>query len=107
MFCSCSADYSNAPEPNTFICPVCTGLPGALPVLNKKAIEQATLVSLALSCSINEFNTFARKNYFYPDLRKGFQISHYELPIPSKVYQVVLDDTFNQLRVVVRCGHIE
>src|SRR5258706_4073265 len=107
MFCSCSADYSNAPEPNIFICPVCKGLPGALPVLNKKAIEQATLVGLALSCSINEFNTFARKNYFYPDLPKGYQISQYELPIASKGYLDVLDDTDNPLRVVVRRVHIE
>ena len=107
MFCSCSADYSNAPEPNTFICPVCTGLPGAMPVLNKKAIEQATLVGLALNCSINEFNTFARKNYFYPDLPKGYQISQYELPIASKGYLDVLDDTENALRVVVRRVHIE
>ncbi|MDP1714194.1 MAG: Asp-tRNA(Asn)/Glu-tRNA(Gln) amidotransferase subunit GatB [Anaerolineales bacterium] len=107
MFCSCSADYSNAPEPNTFICPVCTGLPGAMPVLNKKAIEQATLVGLALNCSINEFNTFARKNYFYPDLPKGYQISQYELPIASKGYLDILDDTENPLRVVVRRVHIE
>ncbi|MBC7878373.1 MAG: Asp-tRNA(Asn)/Glu-tRNA(Gln) amidotransferase subunit GatB [Anaerolineales bacterium] len=107
MFCACSADYSNAPEPNTFICPVCTGLPGALPVLNKKAIEQATLVGLSLNCSINEFNTFARKNYFYPDLPKGYQISQYELPIASKGYLDVLDDTENPLRVVVRRVHIE
>ena len=107
MFCSCSADYSNAPEPNTFICPVCTGLPGAMPVLNKKAIEQATLVGLALNCSINEFNTFARKNYFYPDLPKGYQISQYELPIASKGYLDILDDTENPLRVTVRRVHIE
>src|SRR3990172_7734459 len=93
MICSCSADYSNAPEPNTFICPVCTGLPGAMPVLNKKAIEQATLVGLALNCSINEFNTFARKNYFYPDLPKGYQISQYELPIASKGWLDILDDS--------------
>lgn len=107
MFCSCSADYSNAPEPNSFICPVCTGLPGALPVLNKKAIEQATLVGLALKCSINEFNTFARKNYFYPDLPKGYQISQYELPIASKGYLDILDDTENLQRVTVRRVHIE
>ncbi len=78
-----------------------------MPVLNKKAIEQATLVGLALNCSINEFNTFARKNYFYPDLPKGYQISQYELPIASKGYLDVLDDTENPLRVVVRRVHIE
>ena len=107
IFCSCSADYSNAPEPNTFICPVCTGLPGAMPVLNKKAIEQATLVGLALNCSINEFNTFARKNYFYPDLPKGYQISQYDLPIASKGWLDILDNTDHPLRVVVRRVHIE
>jgi aspartyl-tRNA(Asn)/glutamyl-tRNA(Gln) amidotransferase subunit B len=107
MFCSCSADYSNAPEPNTFICPVCTGLPGAMPVLNKKAIEQAILVGLALNCSINEFNTFARKNYFYPDLPKGYQISQYDLPIASKGWLDILDDTESPMRVVVRRVHLE
>ena len=107
MFCSCSADYSNAPEPNTFICPVCTGLPGALPVLNKKAIEQVILVGLSLNCSINEFNTFARKNYFYPDLPKGYQISQYDLPIASKGFLEILDDTESPMRVVVRRVHLE
>src|SRR3990170_146100 len=107
MFCSCSADYSNAPEPNTFICPVCTGLPGAMPVLNKKAIEQATLVGLALNCAINEHNTFARKNYYYPDLPKGYQISQYELPIASAGYLDLFDETQNQLRVRIRRVHIE
>ena len=107
MFCSCSADYSNAPKPNTFICPVCTGLPGAMPVLNKRAIEQAILVGLSLNCSINEFNTFARKNYFYPDLPKGYQISQYDLPIASKGWLDILDDTDSPLHVVVRRVHLE
>ncbi len=84
MYCGCSADYASAPEPNTNICPVCTGLPGAMPVANKKAIELAALVGLALNCSVNKHNTFARKNYYYPDLPKGYQISQYELPICEK-----------------------
>ena len=81
MFCSCSAVYSASSEPNTLICPVCTGLPGAMPVVNERAVELAVLVGLALNCSINETNSFARKNYFYPDLPKGYQISQYDLPV--------------------------
>lgn len=107
MFCSCSADYGSAPEPNTNICPTCTGLPGAMPVVNKKATELAALVGLALNCSINKHNTFARKNYFYPDLPKGYQISQYELPIASKGYLDVLDDTDAKQRITVRRVHIE
>src|SRR5687768_7183276 len=107
MFCGCSAAYSSAPEPNTYICPVCTALPGAMPVVNKKAVELATLVGLALNCSINEHNTFARKNYYYPDLPKGYQISQYELPIASTGHLDVLDDTESQQRITVRRVHIE
>lgn len=107
MFCGCSAAYSSAPEPNMYICPVCTALPGAMPVVNKKAVELATLVGLALNCSINEHNTFARKNYYYPDLPKGYQISQYELPIASTGHLDVLDDTESQQRITVRRVHIE
>jgi aspartyl-tRNA(Asn)/glutamyl-tRNA(Gln) amidotransferase subunit B len=106
MFCSCSADYGSAPEPNSNICPVCTGLPGAMPVVNKKATELAALVGLALNCSINKHNTFARKNYYYPDLPKGYQISQYELPIAEKGWLEV-NDGENQLNMRVRRVHIE
>jgi len=78
-FCGCANQFGSAP--NTNICPVCLGLPGALPVLNAKAVEYATLAALALNCTINERSIFARKNYFYPDLPKGYQISQYDKPI--------------------------
>src|ERR1035437_6773593 len=78
-FCSCANHFGS--EPNTNICPVCLGLPGALPVLNAKAVEFATLAALAINCEIRERSIFARKNYFYPDLPKGYQISQYDKPI--------------------------
>lgn len=106
MFCGCSADYSAAPQPNSHICPVCTGLPGAMPAANQKAIELAALVGLALNCSINRHNTFARKNYYYPDLPKGYQISQYELPIAEKGWLDVQQPA-GSLRVRVRRVHIE
>jgi aspartyl-tRNA(Asn)/glutamyl-tRNA(Gln) amidotransferase subunit B len=82
IFCGCSTRFGA--EPNTQTCPVCIGLPGVLPVLNKKALEFAIRTGLAMNCVISAYSRFARKNYFYPDLPKGYQISQYELPICEK-----------------------
>jgi aspartyl-tRNA(Asn)/glutamyl-tRNA(Gln) amidotransferase subunit B len=81
IFCGCSTRFGDAPNANT--CPVCLGLPGTLPVLNKRVIEMASRASLALNCTVHEHSRFARKNYFYPDLPKGFQISQFELPLAT------------------------
>jgi aspartyl-tRNA(Asn)/glutamyl-tRNA(Gln) amidotransferase subunit B len=81
IFCGCSTAFGAAP--NTHVCPVCLGLPGALPVLNRAAVEYAIRAALALGCTINETSIFARKNYFYPDLPKGYQISQYERPLAT------------------------
>src|ERR1700720_4268736 len=79
IFCSCSTHFGD--PPNTNVCLVCLGMPGALPVLNRRAVEFATLAALALNCRINETSIFARKNYFYPDLPKGYQVSQYDKPL--------------------------
>ena len=83
MFCSCEVVDSITAKPNRYICPVCTGQPGSLPVLNPKAVELAVRVGLALSCEIHIESIFARKNYFYPDLPKGYQISQYDQPLAT------------------------
>ncbi len=82
MFCSCAADYQSA-EPNTRVCPVCLALPGTLPVVNRRAVEDAVLIGLAFGCRVAEVTKFDRKNYPYPDLMKGYQISQYDVPVCS------------------------
>ena len=79
IFCGCSTRFGA--EPNTHTCPVCLGLPGSLPVLNKKVVEYTLRMALATQCSITPYSLFARKNYFYPDLPKGYQISQFEAPL--------------------------
>jgi aspartyl-tRNA(Asn)/glutamyl-tRNA(Gln) amidotransferase subunit B len=81
IFCGCSTRFGD--PPNTNVCPVCLGLPGTLPVLNKRAVEMGMRAALALHCTVHEHSRFARKNYFYPDLPKGYQISQYELPLAT------------------------
>jgi aspartyl-tRNA(Asn)/glutamyl-tRNA(Gln) amidotransferase subunit B len=81
IFCGCSTRFGD--PPNTNVCPVCLGLPGTLPVLNKRAVEMTMRASLALNCTVHDHSRFARKNYFYPDLPKGYQISQYELPLAT------------------------
>src|SRR5437763_5455764 len=88
MFCGCSTQFG-AP-PNTQCCPVCLGLPGSLPVPNRAAVEQVVRVALALNCEINRSSIFHRKNYFYPDLPKAYQISQYDIPIGVGGYLDVL-----------------
>src|SRR5882724_13308073 len=79
IFCCCPTSFGAAPNSN--VCPVCLGLPGALPVLNRHAVELGVQASLALGCTVNRESIFARKNYFYPDLPKGYQISQYDRPV--------------------------
>ncbi len=86
MFCGCAVVDSTQAEPNLFTCVVCTGMPGSLPVINRRAVEFAIMTALALHCEIREQNVFSRKNYFYPDLPKGYQISQYDLPLAVNGY---------------------
>ncbi len=105
MFCRCSTDYFNK-EPNINVCPVCMGLPGALPVPNKVAFEKAVKLALALNCKINQETKFDRKNYFYPDLPKGYQISQYDQPIGEEGY-VEIEYKGDSRRVRIIRVHLE
>ena len=106
MFCSCAVVDSTTAEPNRYVCPVCSGQPGALPVVNKRAIEFAIRVGLALNCQIQNVNVFARKNYFYPDLPKGYQISQYELPLATNGW-ILIDTKEGSKKIRVRSVHLE
>ena len=105
MFCSCSTDYVNAP-PNTYVCPICLGMPGTLPVINKKAVEYTIMTALALKCTIPEYSKFDRKNYFYPDMMKNYQISQYDAPI-GKHGCLTIDSNGHQKKINITRVHLE
>jgi len=104
LFCACSTDFGG--EPNTNVCPVCLGLPGSLPVLNQQAVTFAVQTGLALGCTIHEKSIFARKNYFYPDLPKGYQISQFEEPIATHGHLDIEVDGVTR-RVGITRAHME
>ena len=105
LFCACATEYG-AP-PNAQVCPVCTGQPGSLPVLSKKAVELCVTAGKALHCTINATSRFARKNYFYPDLPKGYQISQYERPLCENGYLEITADNGQPYAVGIRRIHLE
>jgi aspartyl-tRNA(Asn)/glutamyl-tRNA(Gln) amidotransferase subunit B len=105
IFCSCPAGFGA--EPNTNVCPVCLGMPGALPVLNRQAVELAIQAALALNCSIRQKSIFARKNYFYPDLPKGYQISQYDRPFSEHGWVEITLENGETKRIGVTRAHME
>jgi aspartyl-tRNA(Asn)/glutamyl-tRNA(Gln) amidotransferase subunit B len=104
IFCACSTRFGDAPNSN--VCPICLGLPGTLPVLNKRVVEMAARASLALNCTVHEHSRFARKNYFYPDLPKGYQISQYELPLATDGWIEIQHDETRK-RIGITRLHLE
>jgi len=105
MFCGCSAEYENTP-PNTHVCQVCLGMPGVLPVINKQAVEYTVMTALALNCSISEYTKFDRKNYSYPDLMKGYQISQFDKPIGKDGSMIIVADG-KERRAGINRVHLE
>jgi len=105
LFCSCPNHFTA--EPNINICPVCLGFPGALPQMNREAVSKALIASLALNCEVALFSYFDRKNYFYPDMPKGYQISQYYVPIGSKGYLEIEDDGGHLKKVLIGRVHME
>jgi aspartyl-tRNA(Asn)/glutamyl-tRNA(Gln) amidotransferase subunit B len=106
MFCACAVVDNTVVAPNTAVCPVCAGMPGTLPVVNQRAVEYALRVALALGCEINYTSIFARKNYFYPDLPKGYQISQYETPLAVNG-ELIIKTTLGERAIRVRRVHLE
>jgi aspartyl-tRNA(Asn)/glutamyl-tRNA(Gln) amidotransferase subunit B len=107
MFCACAVVDSTSAEPNTCVCPVCLGMPGVLPVINRQAVQFGLRVGLALNCEIPDFNQFARKSYFYPDLPKGYQISQYQYPLAINGWlEIDLPDGSTK-RIRIRRAHLE
>jgi aspartyl-tRNA(Asn)/glutamyl-tRNA(Gln) amidotransferase subunit B len=104
IFCGCSTHFGD--PPNTNVCPICLGLPGTLPGLNKRAVELAIRASLALNCTVHEHSRFARKNYFYPDLPKGYQISQYELPLATNGW-IEIEHAGTKKRIGITRLHLE
>jgi len=106
LFCGCSTDY-RSDSPNTHVCPVCLGLPGAMPVLNKRSIEYAMRVAKALNCSVIPESEFSRKNYFYPDLDKAYQITQYDKPLAEGGYLEIEGDEGGEKRIRLTRIHVE
>jgi aspartyl-tRNA(Asn)/glutamyl-tRNA(Gln) amidotransferase subunit B len=104
IFCSCSNEFGA--EPNTNVCPICSGFPGMLPVLNQQVVEYAIKAGLALNCEIADYCKFDRKNYFYPDLPKAYQISQFDLPICKKGYLDIEVDGVKK-RIGITRAHLE
>jgi aspartyl-tRNA(Asn)/glutamyl-tRNA(Gln) amidotransferase subunit B len=105
MFCGCAVEFGQAP--NSRVCPVCLGMPGVLPVMNKQAVEYAILVGLALNCKIATFTKWDRKSYYYPDLPKNYQISQYDLPLSSNGYIEILLESGQTKKIRIIRAHLE